>query len=92
MLSPLDMLLVNQQDQEHDGNDDELTSDLSPKLEPGPPHSDTFPDINHTQTFLPHTYYRDLEDAIADEMPQNNVDSSIVVQGQKTSKAKALCH
>ena len=25
-------------------------------------------------------------------MPQNNVDSSIVVQGQKTSKAKALHH
>ena len=34
----------------------------------------------------------DLEDAIADEMPRNSVGSAIIVQGRKTSKAKALCH
>ena len=53
MLSPLGTLLVNQQDQEHDSNDDELTCDLSLKPEPSPPPSDTIPDIDHAQTFLP---------------------------------------
>jgi hypothetical protein len=88
MLSPLGTLLVNQRDQELDGNDNDFTHDFSP--EPEHPPSNTIPD--NAQMPLSHTHDRDLEDAIADEMPRNNIDSSIVVQGQKMSKAKALHH
>jgi hypothetical protein len=88
MLSPFGTLLVNQRDQEHDGDDDDLPRDLSP--EPGHPPPDANPDIDNHQVPLSHTHDGDVEDAIADELPRNNVDSSIIVQGQKTSKAKAL--
>jgi hypothetical protein len=51
-------------------------------------------DVDNAQTSLSSSYTHDgdLEDAIAEEMPRNNVDSAIIVQGHKTSKAKALRH
>ena len=82
MLSPLGTLLVNQRDQEYDSDDqgeDNNPNNFGPE-EPG----------LETRTPLSHTHEGDVEDALADEIPRNNVDSSIIVQGVKTSKAKAL--
>jgi hypothetical protein len=76
MLSPLGKLLVNQRD-ESDGED--LLG-----LENRPP-----PKQGSSST-QPYTHEGDLEDALADEAPRNRVSSEIVIQGQKTSKAKAL--
>ncbi|KAH9170291.1 hypothetical protein EDB89DRAFT_2190372 [Lactarius sanguifluus] len=97
MLSPLGTLLVNQRDQEHDSEDN--TDDFASSLDPeGTEHipSDAMQNANNTRTTLSlplsYTHDGDLEDAIADEMPRNNVDSTIFIQGQKTSKAKALRH
>ncbi|KAH9177426.1 hypothetical protein EDB89DRAFT_1845132, partial [Lactarius sanguifluus] len=39
---------------------------------------------------VPYTHEGDIEDAIADEAPRNNGSSEILIQGQKTTKAKAL--
>jgi len=91
MLSPLGTLLVNQHDQEcnSEDNTDDFACDFDPE---GPEHipSNTMQDVSNAQTPLSYTHDGALEDAIADEMPRNNVDSTIIVQGQKTSKAKAL--
>ncbi|KAH8993073.1 hypothetical protein EDB86DRAFT_2805800 [Lactarius hatsudake] len=89
MLSPLGTLLVNQRDQEHDNEDNDFTPALTPE---GPEYtpSDTVQGVNNARTPLPYTHDGDLEDAIAEEMPRNNVDSTITVEGRKTSKAKAL--
>ncbi|KAH9050407.1 hypothetical protein EDB83DRAFT_2522604 [Lactarius deliciosus] len=99
MLSPLDTLLVNQRDPEHDSRDnpDDFAHNFDPEPE-GAEHipSDTMQNANISRTALSlplsYTHDGDLEDAIADKMPRNNVDSAIIVQGQKTSKAKALRH
>ena len=82
MLSPLWQLLVNQRDaaQEYD------CSNLSDQYPPDQGHQTV---LSEAQS-VPYTHEGDLEDAIADEMPRNQVSSEVVVQGQKTSKAKAL--
>ena len=41
---------------------------------------------------MPYTHEGDVEDAMADEAPRNNCTSEILIQGQKTTKAKALRH
>ncbi|KAH9055083.1 hypothetical protein EDB83DRAFT_2225333 [Lactarius deliciosus] len=41
---------------------------------------------------VPYTHEGDIEDAIADEAPHNNGTLEILIQGQKTTKAKALQH
>ena len=82
MLSPLGQLLVNQCDtaQKYD------CSNLSDQYPPDQGHQTV---LSEAQS-VPYTHEGDLEDAIADEMPRNQVSSEVVVQGQKTSKAKAL--
>ncbi|KAH9043907.1 hypothetical protein EDB85DRAFT_2071109 [Lactarius pseudohatsudake] len=94
MLSPLGTLLVNQRDPEHDSGDntDDFARDLGPEHIPSDAMQNA--NISRTALSLPLSYMHDgdLEDAIADEMPRNNVDSAIIVQGQKTSKVKALRH
>ncbi|KAN0109249.1 hypothetical protein V8E52_009433 [Russula decolorans] len=84
MLSPLGKLLVNQRDDDDDS------------LDPGNPlpaeqrrHHGT---TSIPSPSLPYTHDGDLEDALADEAPRDNVTSEIVIQGQRTSKAKALRH
>jgi hypothetical protein len=47
-------------------------------------------DSSSTPPSVPYAHEGDLEDALADEAPRNRVTSEIVIQGQKTSKAKAL--
>ena len=79
MLSPFGQLLVNQHDEVQEDN----CSDLSNQYPP--------PDHGHPKPpSTPYTHEGDLEDAIADEMPRNRVSSEVIIQGQKTSKAKAL--
>jgi hypothetical protein len=80
ILSPLGSLLVNQ----CDGGDLDL-EELGPECldNPFPSHDSLEPSTSYTRD-------GDLEDVMADEMPWNNVDSTIFIQGQKTSKAKAL--
>ena len=91
MLSPLGTLLVNQHNQDpnaEDLNADDLTHNLSPKPIP----SGAMQGVHSNQTSHSYMHNGDLEDAMADEMPRNNVGSAIIMQGQKTSKAKALCN
>jgi hypothetical protein len=89
MLSPLGTLLVNL----HEGGEDNLDN-FSPKCSDNhspPLHAAEQLEANNTCTSLSYTHEGDLEDAMADEMPHNSIDSKIVIQGQETSKAKALC-
>ena len=54
----------------------------------------TFSSTEHPtiQISVPCTHEGDLEDAMAKEMPHNQITSDIIIVGQKTTKAKALCH
>lgn len=89
MLSPLGTLLVNQRDQEYNLEyDNKFEGNLNGCDIP----CNSAQDVNNAQTPLPYTHDGDLEDAIAKEMPRNNVDSAIIMQGHKTSKSKALHH
>ena len=91
MLSPLGTLLVNQRDRECDGEDQGEGNSLDNADDLGLEEPALIPGTTQDSwTPLSHTHDGDVEDAIADEMPRNNVDSSIIVQGQTTSKAKAL--
>ena len=78
MLTPFGQLLVNQCDEAQE-NDCSALSVHYPSDE-----------IHLTPPSIPYTHEGDLEDVIADEMPRNQVSSDIIIQGQKTSKAKAL--
>ena len=81
MLSPFGQLLVNQRDEGQEYN----CSDLSNQYPP--------PDHGHPKPpSTPYMHEGDLKDVIADEMPRNRVSSEVIIQGQKTSKAKALCY
>jgi hypothetical protein len=82
MLSPLGRLLVNS----YDENDKDDTFALGSLLQGEQSSGST------SSPILPHMHEGDLKDALADEAPQNQMTSEIVVQGQKTSKAKALRH
>ncbi|KAI0296798.1 hypothetical protein BC826DRAFT_1103621 [Russula brevipes] len=77
MLSLFGKLLVNQYDEtEEDGS-----IDFSAPHRSSPTHPSS-----------PRLHEGDLEDAISNEAPRNNVTSNVIIQGQKTSKAKALWH
>jgi hypothetical protein len=82
MLSPFGKLLVNQRDE------CEAEDTLSlPVANPPAEHGGGEQGLNST---LPYTHEGDLEDVLADEAPRNKMTSEIIIQGQKTSKAKAL--
>jgi hypothetical protein len=90
ILSLLGTLLVNQ----HNGGEDlgeEDLDELIPECPDDALHSGA-EDMDGVRASISYTHEGDLEDAMADEMPRNNIDSTIVIQGQKTSKAKALPH
>jgi hypothetical protein len=76
MLSPFGKLLVNQRHE----TDDVCHGDVL--------HAE---EGHLTPPLMPYTHEGDLEDAIADEVPRNKA-SEIVIQGEKTTKAKALRH
>ena len=82
MLSPLGKLLVNQ----HNESDPKDT--LSPANPP--PAEQGLQGSSSTLPSIPYTHEGDLEDALADEAPRNSVTSEIIIQGEKTSKARAL--
>lgn len=78
MLSPFGELMVNQRDEpnETEDADEEDTLEVS--------------SCNEGRQSTLYTHEGDVEDAIADEAPRNNITSEILVQGHKTTKAKAL--
>ncbi|KAH9015472.1 hypothetical protein EDB84DRAFT_1582181, partial [Lactarius hengduanensis] len=85
MLAPFGELLVNPRDENLDeaedaGEEDDALDGSGPHQNEG--HSRLQP--------VPYTHEGDIEDAIADEAPRNNSTSEILIQGQKTTKAKAL--
>ncbi len=84
MLSPLGRLLVYQHDE--NGKDNSLDLGNLPPAEQ--PRNSTTPTPLPSLTYL---HDGDLEDVLVDDAPHNNMTSEIVVQGQRTSKAKALC-
>lgn len=88
ILSPLGTLLANL----HDGGEDDLDDSSPEHPEDCLPPLHATEHADNTRTSLSYTDEGDLEDAMADEMPQNNVHSKIIIQGQETSKAKALHH
>jgi len=83
MLSPLGKLLINQ----HNEGDTEDALGLD-----HPPPADQSSSSTPTPLSDPYIHEGDLEDTLADEVPRNKVTSEIIIQGQKTSKAKALCY
>jgi hypothetical protein len=84
MLSPFGDLLVNQRDVTEDTHEEDNPLEVSnPNL-----HDEGRSRLQS----VPYTHEGDLEDAIADEAPRNNGTSEILIQGQKTTKAKALRH
>ena len=85
MLSPLGNLLVNQR---HEMETEDLTEDACDE-DNEMPNQDP-PEGHFTPPSLPYTHEGDLEDAIADEAPRNTSTSEIVIQGEKSTKAKAL--
>ena len=88
ILSPLGTLLVNL----HDGGEDNLDDSSPEHPDDRPPPLHATEDADNTRASLSYTHEGDLEDVMADEMPRNNINSKIVIQGQETSKVKALRH
>jgi hypothetical protein len=82
MLSPLGKLLVNQHDE---GNAEDILGLANPSSAEQRPSK-----LSSTSLSVPYAHEGDLEDALADEAPCNKVTSEIVIQGKKTSKARAL--
>jgi hypothetical protein len=83
MLSPFGELMVNlhdkNQDEAEEAQDEGNTLDIS--------HHDK----GHLQPqSVPYTHEGDVEDALADKAPRNNSTSEVLIQGRKTTKAKAL--
>jgi len=79
----LGRLLVHQ----HDENGEDNSLDLGNLPPAEQPRNSTTPTPSPSLTYL---HDGDLEDVLADDAPHNNMTSEIVVQGQRTSKAKAL--
>ena len=86
MLSPLGRLLVNQRHETEDAYDKDEALEV-PTQGPSEEGNSTPP---LAPLSVPYTHDGDLEDAIADEVPRNKSTSEIVIQGEKTTKAKAL--
>ena len=84
MLSPLGHLLVNQRHETEDAGDEDNTLEVS--------NQDASEERRLVSPSRPYTHEGDLEDAIADEAPRNRSTSEIFIQGEKTTKAKALRH
>jgi hypothetical protein len=88
ILSPFGEILVNQRDLEDEYDCSELATNYSTLEMP------TLSPTEHpmTQASVPYTHEGDLEDAMAEEMPRNQITSEIIIAGQKTTKAKAIRH
>jgi hypothetical protein len=87
ILSPFGEILVNQRDLEDEYDYSELAADYNTSETP-------ILSTEHlsTEASVPYTQEGDMEDAMAEEMPRNQIISEIIIAGQKTTKAKALRH
>jgi hypothetical protein len=87
ILSPLGDILVNVQDADDEFDCSELSSTH------GTQPTELTTVEAPTRVSQPFTPDGDMEDAIAEEAPRNNkIVSEIIINGQKTTKAKALRH
>jgi hypothetical protein len=89
ILLPLGGLLVNQCDLDEEYDCSEICADY-PVIGSDPSEPNT-----HLSTLpipMPYTYEGDMEDTMADKLPQNVVTAEIVINGQKTTKTRALWH
>ncbi|KAH8992268.1 hypothetical protein EDB86DRAFT_2806293 [Lactarius hatsudake] len=86
MLAPFGELLVNLRDENLDKAKDACEEDDA--LEVSGPNQ--YNEGHSGPQPVPYTHEGDIEDAIADEAPRNNSTSEILIQGKKTTKAKAL--
>lgn len=84
MLSPFGELMVNQRHETKDACEE-------PDALEGPSW-DLTDEGQHRPKSVPYTHDGDIKDAIADEAPRTNTTSEILIQGQKTTKVKALQH
>ena len=96
ILSPLGDILVNIQDADDEYDCSEV-ADVYGSSEA--PLNDSSEPVAGASTLpvstasVPYTHEGDMEDAIAEEVPQNTkITSEIIINGQKTTKAKALWH
>lgn len=79
MLSPFGELMVNQCDDSNETEEQAEEAGEGDALEGDP-----------RPQLAPYTHEGDIEDTIADKAPRNNSTSEILIQGHKTTKAKAL--
>jgi hypothetical protein len=84
MLSPFGELLVNQWDEAEEAFEEDGTLEVSGQA--------LYSSGGSTPQSVPYTHEGDIEDAITDEAPRNKTTSEVIVQGEKTTKAKALQH
>ncbi|KAN0138828.1 hypothetical protein V8E53_003216 [Lactarius tabidus] len=84
MMSPFGELLVNQCDETEDTHKECNALEVS--------NQDLTDKGQHRPKSVPYMHEGNIEDAIADEAPHTNATSEILIQGQKTTKAKALQH
>ncbi|KAH9027269.1 hypothetical protein EDB85DRAFT_2074798 [Lactarius pseudohatsudake] len=87
MLAPFGELLVHLRDENLDEAEDACEEDDA--LEVSGPNQ--YNEGHSGLQLVPYTHEGDIKDAIADEAPRNNSTSEILIQGKKTTKAKALC-
>ena len=82
MLSPFGELLVNQHDKAEDLHKEHDILEVVGLTDNGQPSPES----------VPYMHEGNIEDAITDEAPHTNATSEILIQGQKTTKGKALQH
>jgi hypothetical protein len=84
ILLPFGEILINQRDLEDEYDCSELAADYSTLETP------TLSPTEHptTQASVPYPHKGDLEDAMAKEMPHNQITSEIIIAGQKRQKLR----
>jgi hypothetical protein len=96
ILSPLGDILVNIQDADDEYDCSEVADMYGSSEAPLNGSSEPVADasaLSAASASVPYTHEGDMEDAIAEEVPQNTkITSEIIINGQKTTKAKALRH
>jgi len=90
ILSPLGEILVGVRDADDEYDCTDISNTLNIEHPSQQQADNPSAGVNVPTTF---THEGDMEDAIADEVPQNTkITSEIVIEGLKTTKAKALRH
>ena len=92
ILSPFGEILVGTHDADDEYDCTELASTHT-NIERDWEENDALDTSAGERVAAPFTHEGDMEDAIADDIPQNTkINSEVVIEGLKTTKAKALRH